>query len=344
MRCRLILIFFATVLTLLIGPAAAADGLGYFKGKRVSILVSYEAGGAYDLYARLIAQFLGRHLPGEPTVIVQNMPGAGGLKAARYLLEVAPQDGTALGLLAQTMPFDTTLGYTQGVEAGRFHWIGRIAMNVEVGVARGASGIHSFNDARITQASVGGTGGTASSTVMPFLLNRLAGAKFRLVSGYRSAHDVLLAMERGEVDMVGSTGITTVTARWGSALKIGALKLIYLSALKRIPEFPDVPTIGELGRDDEGRQVLDFFASSSAIGRTLVAPPGVPHERIATLRKAMAATLADPALQAFASERNMPLEPASAAEVESIVRAVLATPKSITEKTAAVLQSMRSAK
>ena len=195
----------ATSLILLAAPCPAdADTVAdHFRGKRVSILVSYETGGAYDLYARMFAQFFSRHLPGQPTVIVQNMPGAGGLKAARYLLEVAPKDGTALGLLSQTMPFDTALGYTEGVDAGKFNWIGRIAMNVEVGVAGGKSDIHSFNDARARETSVGGTGGTASSTVMPFLLSRLADAKFRLVSGYRSAHDVLLAMERGEVDMVG---------------------------------------------------------------------------------------------------------------------------------------------
>jgi tripartite-type tricarboxylate transporter receptor subunit TctC len=122
------------------------------------------------------------------------------------------------------------------------------------------------------------------------------------------------------------------------------LKLIYLSALNRHPEFPTLPTIGELGRDDEGKQILDFFASSSAIGRTLVASPGVPPERIAALRRAMAATLADPALRTFAAERNMPIESGSAEEIEAIVRKVLATPKSITERTTAVLQSMRSSR
>ncbi len=186
----------------LVRPAAADSAADFFKGKQINIVVSYGV-GTYDLYARLIAQFLKRHLPGQPTVIVQNMPGAGGVKAARYLLEVAPKDGTTLGVLAQTIPFDTMLGFSEGVDARRFHWIGRTAMNVEVGIASGKSGVRSFDDVRAREVSVGGTGGTASSTAMPYLLSRLAGAKFKLISGYRSANEALLAMDRGEIDMVG---------------------------------------------------------------------------------------------------------------------------------------------
>jgi tripartite-type tricarboxylate transporter receptor subunit TctC len=334
-------------LVLVIAPqdrAAAQAGADFFKGKRINIMVAYETGGGYDLYARLIAQFLGRHLRGQPTIIVQNMPGAGGLKAARYLLDVAPKDGTTLGVLSQTVPFDTVLGYSEDVDAGKFAWIGRISMNVEVGVAFARSGIRSFNDVRTRDVSVGGTGGTASSTVVPFLLSRLAGAKFKLVSGYRSANEVLLAMERGEVEMVGATGISTMVARWGPMLKDGSMRLIYQSALARHPDLPAVPTIGELGRSDEDRQILDLFASGSAIGRTVVAPRGVPADRITALQQAVAAALADPELRAFAAERSIALEPGSAAEIEGIVRRTLATPKAIAAKAAAVLESMKTSR
>jgi tripartite-type tricarboxylate transporter receptor subunit TctC len=322
--------------------AAAADSVAdYFRGKRINILVAYETGGGYDLYARLIAQFLSRHLPGQPTVIVQNMPGAGGLKAARYLLDVAPADGTTLGVLSQTIPFDTVLGYSEDVDAGKFQWIGRIAMNVEVGVAFAKSGIRSIDDVRAREVSVGGTGGTASSTVVPFLLGKLAGARFKLVSGYRSANEVLLAMERGEVDMVGATGISTMVARWGPMLKDGSMRLIYQSALARHPDVPSAPTIGELGSTDEDRQILDLFASGSAIGRTLVAPPGVPADRTAALRQAVAAAMADPALLSLAKEHNIALEPGSAEELETIVRKTLATPRSTADKAKDVLNSMK---
>src|SRR5262245_20487111 len=151
----------------------------FFQGKTVNILVGVEPGGGYDLYARALAQFLARHIPGQPNVIVQNMPGAGGLRAARNLVSVAPKDGTVLGILSQTLPFDTVLGYTPDIDAGAFNWIGRIATNAEVGVTLAQSGITSIETSRNREISIGGAGGTASSTVVPFLLNRLAGTRFK---------------------------------------------------------------------------------------------------------------------------------------------------------------------
>ena len=188
----------------------------FYKGKTVTILVGYEAGGGYDIYARIVAQFLGKHIPGNPAVIVQNMPGAGGLRAARNLATVSAKDGTALGMLAQTLPFDTLLGYTPDIDAGRFNWIGRVAMNVEVGVAIAKTGITSIEDARKREVPTAGTGGTASSTVVPFLLNQLAGTRFKLIAGYKSANEALVTMERGEVDAVGAIGLATVMARHAS--------------------------------------------------------------------------------------------------------------------------------
>src|SRR3954470_15894604 len=296
-------------------PAAAE----FFRGKTVNILVGYEAGGGYDLYARVVAQFLGRHIPGQPTVIVQNMPGAGGLRAARNLASVAPKDGTVLAVLAQTLPFDTLLGYTADVDAGRFTWIGRAAMNVEVGVALAHSGITSIEAARTREIPTGGTGGTASSTVVPFLLNKLAGTRFKLIAGYKSANEVLLAMERGEVEMVGATGISTIMAKHAARLKDGTMQLIYQSALTRHPDIPTVPTIGELGTGDEEKQILDLFSSGSAIGRALIAPPDLPAGRTAALRRALATTLADPELIAYAQKQSLALEAGSSEELDGIV-------------------------
>jgi hypothetical protein len=179
----------------------------FYKGKTVTILVGYEGGGGYDIYARIVAQFLGKHIPGNPAVIVQNMPGAGGLRAARNLATVSAKDGTALGMLAQTLPFDTLLGYTPDIDAARFNWIGRAAMNVEVGVAIAKTGVTSVEDARKREVPTAGTGGTASSTVVPFLLNQLAGTRFKLIAGYKSANEALVTMERGEVDAVGAIGL-----------------------------------------------------------------------------------------------------------------------------------------
>jgi tripartite-type tricarboxylate transporter receptor subunit TctC len=269
------------------------------------------------------------------------MPGAGGLRAARNLASVAPKDGTVLAVLAQTLPFDTLLGYTADVDAGRFTWIGRAAMNVEVGVALAHSGITSIEAARTREIPTGGTGGTASSTVVPFLLNKLAGTRFKLIAGYKSANEVLLAMERNEVEMVGATGISTIMAKHAARLKDGTVRLIYQSALTRHPDIPKVPTIGELGTGDEEKQILDLFSSGSAIGRALIAPPDLPAGRTAALRRALAETMADPELIAYAQKQTLAIEPGSAEELDGIVRKVLATPKSVAEKARSVLESMK---
>jgi tripartite-type tricarboxylate transporter receptor subunit TctC len=269
------------------------------------------------------------------------MPGAGGLRAARNLASAAPKDGTMLGMLAQTLPFDTVLGYTPDIDAGSFNWLGRVAMNVEVGVAFAKSGIDSIEAARRREIPVGGTGGTASSTVVPFLLNQLAGTKFRLVSGYKSANEVLLAMERGEVEMVGATGISTIMAKHAARLKDGTIKLIYQSALTRHPLIASVPTIGELGRGADEKQILNLFAAGSSVGRALVAPAGVPRARVTALRQAVAATLSDRELIDYAKKRNIAIEFGTAEELDGIVRTTLSTPKAVVAKAKAVLESMK---
>jgi tripartite-type tricarboxylate transporter receptor subunit TctC len=334
------------VLALVAAGAAQAqdDSAAFYKGKTVNILVGYEGGGGYDLYARLVAQFLGKHIPGQPTVIVQNMPGAGGLRAARNLATVAAKDGTTLGMLAQTLPFDTLLGYTPDVDAGRFVWIGRAAMNVEVGVAFAKSGVTSIDDARKREIPTAGTGGTASSTVVPFLLNRLAGTRFQLIAGYKSANEALVTMERGEVDMVGAIGLSTVMARHATRLKDGTIRLIYQNALTRHPDIPNLPTIGELGGGADERVILDLFASGAAIGRALIAPPDVPAARAAALRRALAATLADPEFVALSKKGSLPLEPGSGEELEGIARKVLATPGPIVDKAKQVMESLKTQK
>lgn len=332
------------VLTLQVGGVALAQtnsAAEFFRGKTITILVGYDAGGGYDLYARLVAQFLGRHIPGQPSVIVQNMPGAGGLRAARNLASVVPKDGTVIGMLAQTLPFDTVLGYTPGVDAGKFAWLGRVAMNVEVGVAFAQSGITSIEMARSREIPVGGTGGTASSTVVPFLLNRLAGTRFKLIAGYKSATEVLLAMERGEVDMVGATGISTIMATHAAQLQDGTVRLIYQSALRRHADIPTVPTIGELGTGAEEKLILDLFASGSSIGRALIAPPGLPPERITTLSRAIAAMVADPEMIGYSKSHNLALEPGSADEIAGIVRTALATPQPVAAKARDVMESLK---
>lgn len=313
----------------------------FYAGKTINVVVGYQAGGGYDLYARLAAQFFSRYVPGHPAVIVQDMPGAGGLTAARYLLDAAPKDGTVIGIPSQTLAFDTLLGYSAGVDAGRFSWLGRMATNVEVGAAFAKTGIASIEDLRTRTVSIGGTGGTASTSVIPFLLNKLAGTQFKIVNGYRSAYEVVLAVERGEMDMVGGIGLATIELRFGQQIKDGSLRLIFQSGVGRHPDIPGVPNISEFGRIDEERQMLALFSSTSAIGRSLIAPPGVPSARVAALQQAVAAMMTGPDLPGYAAQHSIAIEPASAAEVAGLVHNTLATAPVLAQKTRAVLESMK---
>jgi len=321
--------------------AQTAPPVEFFRGKTINILVGSEAGGGYDLYARFLAQFLGQQIPGQPTVIVQNMPGAGGLRASRNLASAAPKDGTTLGMLAQNLTFDTVLGYSPDIDTSAFNWIGRVAMNAEVGVARAQSGVTSIETARNREIPTGGSGGTSSSTVVPFLLNRLAGTRFKLIAGYKSANEALLAMERGEIEMVGATGISTIMAKHAAWLRDGTVKLIYQTALTRHPVVPEVPTIGELGTGSEEKQILGLFAVGAEIGRALIAPPGVPAERVAVLRRAMAATLAAPETRSYATRHSLALEVGSGDELSAIVRKMLATPEPVVAKARGILESLK---
>ena len=317
--------------------AASAQGpADFYKGRTLSLVVGYATGGGYDLYARLAARFLSRHVPGQPTVVVQNMTGAGGLRAAGYVQNAAPKDGSVITLHPQTLPFDTLLGLSEGVDAARFAWLGRIAMNVEVGVAFTRSGLRTPADLRAREVPVGGTGGTASSSLVPFLLNRLGGTRFKLIAGYQSAQEVMLAMQRGEVEAVGATGISTVMAVHGQALRDGSIVLLYQTAREHHPALTHVPTIAELGRSPQDAELLSLFASTAEVGRSLAVVVDAPRERIDALQAAVGAMLTDGEFLAAAQGQRLDVEPANAEQIGAIVRATLATSRTLADKARAV--------
>lgn len=316
--------------------ARAQSPADFYKGRTVAVVVGYSTGGGYDLYARLAARFLGRHIPGQPTVVVQNMTGAGGLRAAGYVQNAAAKDGSVLTLHPQTLPFDTLLGLSEGVDAGRFVWLGRIAMNVEVGAAYARVGLRTPADLRSREVPVGGSGGTASSSLVPFLLNRLAGTRFKPIAGYQSAQEVMLAMQRGEVEAVGATGISTITAVHGEALRSGSLVLLYQTARQRHPAAPDVPTIVEMAQSAESAELLALYASSAEIGRSLAVVSEAPRDRVDALKRAVELMLRASDFLVAAKDQRLDVEPAGADEIGAIVRATLATPKDLAERAKAV--------
>ncbi len=303
----------------------------FYHGKTLHMVIGYGAGGGYDLYGRLVAQFLGRHIPGNPTIVPQNMPGAGSFKAAEYLYSAAPRDGTYFGSVAQTLAIETATSDKPLLDATQLHYLGRVTSSIDLGVALLSTGLHSFDDARKRELIVGSTGGASTAVLLPLSLNAYAGAKFKLVEGYRGAADVLVALERGEVQVVGATSIPFLAARHPDWLKGGAT-ILYQAALKRSAILPNVPALPELGLTHEGKAVLRGIASTAEIGRSILTTPGVPPERLAALRAAFAAMLKDPDFLAFTKDHNIAVDPASGEEMDAITKETMELPKTVLDK------------
>jgi tripartite-type tricarboxylate transporter receptor subunit TctC len=318
---RLAAIFAACVFLLVCGSGLRADPIAdFYRGKTVRMLIGYGPGGGYDLYARLVAEFLPRHLPGNPTILPENMPGAGSFVAAKYMAAVAPRDGTVLGSLAQTLALDSAVGGPAKVNAADFHYLGRVTTNIDTGVALPASGIKSFDDVRRKQYTVGASGGGSTTVLYPAALNAYGGAKFKIVRGYKGTTDILLAMERGEVDITGAYGLPGMLVSHPGWIDKGEASIIYQAALKRHRLLPGVPALPELAVSDEGRVILRAIAGTAEIGRSIITGPDVPADRLAALRAAFSDMLKDPNFLAACEQRHFMVDPGAGEEMDAIVR------------------------
>jgi tripartite-type tricarboxylate transporter receptor subunit TctC len=323
----------AVILVLVGSSALQADPIAdFYRGKTMRMIIGYGVGGGYDLYGRVAAEFLPKHIPGNPTIVPQNMPGAGSFVAAKWMNEVAPKDGTVLGSLAQTLATDTAAGSVTGLDATQFRFVGRITSNVDFGVALPKSGLKSFDDVRKREVSVAVTGGASIGILLPTALNRYGGAKFKMVRGYKGSAEMILALERGEVDAVGATGLPSTLVRFPNWIHKGEAVVLYQAALKRHRLLPNAPALPELGQTEEGKAVLRVIASTAEVGRSIVTTPGVPAERVAALRKAFQAMLRDPEFIAACEKRKMMFDPASGEEVDQVVRDTVALPKEVLAK------------
>jgi tripartite-type tricarboxylate transporter receptor subunit TctC len=326
------------VALLISGTAAPADPIAdFYHGKTIRMLIGYGPGGGYDLYARLVAEFLPRHLPGNPSIVPENMPGAGSLVAAKYMAEVAPKDGTVLGSLAQTLPLDSAVGSAAKVNISTFHYIGRVTTNIDVGAALAAVGIKSIEDVRNKQYTVGASGGGSTTEIYPLALNAFGGTKFKLVRGYKGTNDILLAMDRGEVDVIGAYGLPGMTISRPGWLDKGEASLIYQVALERNHLIPNVPTLPELATSDEGKLILRAIAGTAEIGRSIVTGPDVPPERLAALRAAFADMLKDPDFIAACDQRHFMVDAGSGEEMDAIVRETFQLPDAVRTKIDGIL-------
>jgi tripartite-type tricarboxylate transporter receptor subunit TctC len=313
--------------------AANADSIAeFYRGKTVRMIIGYGVGGGYDLYARIAAEFLGRHIPGNPLLLPENMTGAGSFLAAKYLSEVAPKDGSVLGSLAQTLALDADVGTSVGIDVTQFHYIGRLTSSTDLGVALPSAGIKSFDDVRKQEFIVGTSGGASTAVLLPASLNAFGGAKFKLVHGYKGATEVLLALERGEVQIAGAVGIPLLLARHPDWILDGKATFVYQAALTRSSYLPQVPTLPELGLTDDDRIVLRAIAGTAEIGRSIITTPGVPEERLATLRKGFADMLNDPDFIEACKQRHIMIDPGTGENLDAIVRETVNMPEPIIAK------------
>jgi tripartite-type tricarboxylate transporter receptor subunit TctC len=341
MRKTIILgVWFAMAATMLspATPAQAQSAEDFYRGKTLRMLIGYGPGGGYDIYGRLVAEFLPRHLPGNPTIIAQNMPGAGSFVAAKYMYEVAPKDGTVFGSLAQTLALDSMTNTNAKLDVAKMPYIGRAVTNIDTGAALPKTGIKSIEDVRAKQYNVGASGGGSTTVLFPTALNTYAGAKFKLVRGYSGTIDILLAMERGEVDIVGAYGLPGILVSHPGWVHRGEANILYQASLKRHRLLANVPTLPELAQSDEGREVLHAAASTGEIGRSILTTPGVPPERLAALRAAFQAMLKDPEFLAACEKRNLMVDGAAGEEIDEIVRDTLRLPQAVAEKIGQMMQ------
>ena len=327
-------------------PAVAQSANNFYRGKTISLLIGIQAGGAYDGYARLLARHLGRHIPGEPAVVPQNMPGAASLVLANYLYTAAPRDGLVVGAVQRGMPLSPLLsvGGSAGAryDATRFTWIGSISSETGVLLAMTRSGLSNFADLFDKELIVGAEGGgTSDSELFARLTNAVLGTRARIVTGYRGSTDVLLAIENGEVNGIFVGGWTGIRDKANPWLASNAAKLLVQLAVRSDPMFPGVPVIMDYAHEDRQREILRLAFTSQLWGRPYVAPPGLPPERARLLREALQATLRDPAFLAEARKLGFDIGPLSGEEMAGLIAGLYGSPADIIEATRAALRGDR---
>jgi len=325
------------ILLALCGAARADDEVeAFYRGRSVDMVIGFSAGGGYDLYARLVAQFMGEHIPGRPRIVSRNMAGAGSRTAAGYVAAIAPRDGSVLATASQSLPLEQALGSQQKFDVLKFIYIGNPVQENNAMVAWAASGVRSMDDARTREVTVGSTGDDPS-THYPKVLNALLGTRFRIITGYPGGQDINLAMERGELDARGSSGAMEWKSNRADWLRDGKVHVLMQVGLTRAAFLPDAPLLLELARSAQDKSVFSLLSASIAVGRQIFTTPDVPARRVEALRNAFNATMRDPAFIAAANKQNFDLSPVDGESVQRIVRDVATAPSSVTTHLRAIL-------
>lgn len=317
----------------LVSLAAPAQAQDFFKDKTISIITSTGEGGSYDGAARTLARHMGRYIPGNPTIIVKNMPGGGHTRATNFIFSQAPKDGTTIGTVSNSMPMHQLVdGRGVRFDVAKFHWIGSAGLSNLTMAFWHKSGVKKIEDAMTREITMGATGTGSGTFLYPNALNKVLGTKFKIISGYRSSVEVDLAMERGEVDGRGGGSYSTIFQEHPDWLKDGKLFIAAQIGNARDPLMPDAPLITELAKNEEQRQILQFISLPIGVGRPYIAPPETPKDRVEILRKAFDATMKDKDFLDEANKQSLDIRPMDGITLERIVQETVKTPPDIIEK------------
>ena len=322
----------------LIPAVSFAQAPDFYKGRTVNIYIGFSPGGTYDLFGRLVARHIGKHIPGNPTVVANSMPGAGSFTLANFMYRIAPKDGTAMGIVAQTMAIEEMLK-TQGVnyKAAEFNWIGRATSNVEITLVSSNAKAKTVEDAKTIETTLASTGAGSPGEGYPKLLNGVIGPRFKLVGPYPGSTDGLLAMERGETDGA-FTSWNTLNVTKHDWLEQKKVNVLVQYALERLPDMKNVPTMVELAKTPEDKELFAFYVSGGEVGRSFLAPPGVPAERVAILRKAFDDTMKDPELLAEIEKAKLDFVPGTGAQLQKLIADTAAVRPEVIERMRSILQ------
>jgi len=315
-------------------PASAQTG----PARNVTMLIGFGPGGGYDLWARTIARFIGKHLPGEPSVVAQYMPGAGSYVAASWMYNLAPKDGSYMALIAR----DAVLGPLTGApgarfDSTRFGWLGTPTTETSVCISNASSKVKTLKDLYTTEFIVGDTGPGTGTRSYPLALNALLGTKFKLVSGFPASSDVFLAMERGEVDGI-CESLDSVTGKRPDWISSHTVNVLFQGGVEPNPDLKDVPFIQDEAKDERQKQELRFLYAGQGIGRPFLAPPGLPADKLKSMRDAFDATMKDPEFVAETSKLRLQLLPRDGAYLAKLIGEIYATPKDVADKIGKLIQ------
>jgi tripartite-type tricarboxylate transporter receptor subunit TctC len=321
-----------------IAGAQAQSLADFYKGKQISVIIYSAAGSAYDVYARLLARHMGRHIPGNPGFLPKQMPGAGGLKATEYLYRFAPKDGTVFGTISRGNPFEPILGNTKAnFDPFKMVWLGSMNREVSLAISWHTAKVKTFDDLKKTELLIPGTGAGADSQILPVAFNNLAGTKFKIILGYPNTTKAALSMEQGELDGIGYWSWSAIKQGHPDWIKDKKINLLLHTGLKAHPELPGVKLIREAATTEIDKKALEFILAREILGRPFVAPPDLPADRAGALRQAFAASLKDAELLKDAERSRMEIDLVTGEEVDALLKTVSGTPADVLARVKQVL-------